>query len=161
MAIVNGFYRPDHFALHELVSPGAMEAKGETCWNYFSKEFLITADQLRKIFGPTFLNTWGLPTPELWGKIYRYSGYHLPGEYTRSQWSRHMFFKAGDAKFKDITAKKVREKILGFEPERNGYYENKMKDQFPYITELEIGISWLHFVVNTNVPEGRILCYKP
>jgi len=143
-------YTSKHFGIKELVSPLAYEAKGDECWRFFDPDLLKVSDRLQEKFGPCYVNTWGLKDPMILGKVFSYSGFHLPEEYPkRSNFSGHRLGKSLDKKFSKISAQNVRIELLGFEPTKTQVLP-KIKD-FPEITEIEYGVNWLHMTVGSNI----------
>lgn len=152
-------YKCKHFGIKELVSPKAYELKGEKCWRWFPEEALRGLDLLWKEFGGgVYINTWGFNNPNILGKVFSYSGYHMASEYTkRSEFSGHRMWAAFDIKFSKHTAEEVRIKLLGFEPTTNQFLPRI--ERHPNITELEYGVSWLHVRFNSNLK--GVLVYNP
>jgi len=124
-------YRTKHFKIYELV-PKAIyyatpESKHHRLWQLFDDRALITLDLLRDRYGSATVNDW------YWGGSNEFGGWR-PGDCkVGSELSQHKRGRAFDPKFKSITADEIRKDIL--------------KDQslFPFITCLEMGVSWLHF----------------
>ena len=144
-------YKCEHFGIKELVSVRAFNEKGERCWRFLNPETIWTADRLRKRYGPSFCNTWGLSDriQAAYG-THQFRGLRLPGELSRSSdYSGHRHGKSLDQVFAEVTAEEVRQDILA-DPDH---------EDFQYITELELGVSWLHYACGTNVE--RILTYHP
>jgi len=79
------------------------------------------------------LNNYKFGGTRLW------SGLRTPDSPYYSETSQHSLGKAFDVVFKYVQAEEVREFILN------------NRDLFPYVTGLELDVSWLHFDVrNTN-----------
>lgn len=137
-------YRCEHFRIEELVSRRVFLDKAHKAWRFFAPELLRTADKLRKRYGPAECNTW------VFGGDIQYRGLRLGDEYLASSaYSGHRHGKSLDLVFADVTAEEIRADILKF-PDH---------EDFQFITELELGVSWVHFACCTNVE--RILTYKP
>jgi hypothetical protein len=122
-------YRPEHFALHELVPPDVLDVRGETAWELIDPSLLMALDGLRKRFGRITVNDWH------WGGKYRESGYRTPETKTGARFSMHKAGKAADCKFADTTPQAVYEAIL------------ESPDDFPWITcleNIEKTVGWLH-----------------
>ena len=146
-------YKCKHFCIEELVSPKTYELKGEKCWRWFPEKALRGLDALRDEFGGMTINNWK------WGGNRRYSGFHLPSDpQDRSQFSGHRQWQSFDCIFADHSAEEVRIKLLGHEPVKNGYLPQI--ERHPDITEIEIGVNWLHVRFNSNVGK-QVLVYRP
>ena len=151
-------YKCVHFDIKELVSPEAYRLKGERCWRWFPEDVLRGLDMLWEEFGGgVYINTWGFNNPKVIGQVYSFSGYHMKGEYKRSEFSGHRMWCSFDIKFTKHTSKEVRIKLLGFEPTSNQFLPKI--ERHPFITELEYGISWFHVRFISNVK--GVLVYKP
>lgn len=146
-----------YFSTHELVSPSIYAERGDKALRYLNKDALASLVALRERFGPLYVNTYGLDVPDVLGAIYSFSGYHLAGEYNRSNYSGHLRGYAFDCKFTGVSAEEVREDIFGVVPTSNGYHARS--DKFPLITEIELGISWFHFAAGNNLDD--LLVYFP
>jgi len=135
-------YKCIHFDIKELVSPCVYEERGELkSWMLFDERALLTLDQLKKAppnfksngkYGSVIVNDWS------WGGDYKWSGFRTPDSPHYRQWSRHSFGKAFDCKFSDCSAEEMRE------------YVKANKDKFPYLTEIENGVSWFHFACSNS-----------
>jgi hypothetical protein len=136
-------YQCEHFDIKELVSQKAYLAKGDKCWRFFNPIALEGLDKLRKKYGPITINNWHT------GGERKFSGFHLPGEFNRSEYSGHRMWGAFDLIFHKIQAEEVRIDLLGHEPKKAGYLPQI--EEFPEITELEIGISWFHVRFCSNI----------
>lgn len=127
-------YRTQHFKLQELVPKKMFDAHGSALWELFDDRALKTLDALRKRFGVMTINNW------LWGGNYHQRGlrdvdhYGSAEKYAHSR-SQHKYGRAFDVTFKEHTSKEVRDYIIAH------------PDEFPYITFLEVDISWFHFDV--------------
>ena len=154
-------YKCNHFAIHELVSPGALDEIAERIlWRRFDPNVLKDADKLRERYGACYINTHGFSNPNILGEVFSYSGFLMQNEYVekRSQGSGHRYFKCLDMKFTDVTTEEIREDLFGFDPQANAYLP-KIED-FPHITEVELGTSWLHVGWGTNT-DDKVLVYRP
>lgn len=140
-------YQCKHFGIRELVSPETYNIKGEKCWRWFNPVALKGLDKLRERFGPMYINN----------TQRHYSGFHLKGEYNRSEFSGHRQWGAFDCIFKDQSAKSVRIELLGHEPQENGILPSI--EGFEEITEIEYGVGWLHVRFCSNI--DGVLVYKP
>ena len=140
-------YKCKHFHIKELVSPQVYMAKGEKAWRFFNPVALQGLDKLRDKYGSMTINN----------SKRHYSGFHLKGEYNRSEYSGHRMWGAFDVLFKDYTAEEVRIDLLGEEPTENKIYPSI--EGFEEITELEYDITWFHVRFCSNI--DGVLVYKP
>lgn len=120
----------NYFSIEELV-PKALFEKYQHAhhilWGLFNRKALLSLIALRARFGSLTVNDWS------WGGSNQYRGFR-PGDCPiGAGLSQHKLGNAFDCNFKDHTAEEVRQYILA-NPE-----------EFPYITTLEMGVSWLHF----------------
>ncbi|MGB3211202.1 MAG: hypothetical protein WBB19_10895 [Desulforhopalus sp.] len=130
-------YIPKYFKPHELVDPVVYEALAANTLKIcrlFDNRVLVTADALRRRFGPMRINDW------FWGGRRKDSGYRSADSGIGALWSEHKFGRALDPLFTDCEAEYVRQEIL-----RDPFHPD-----FKYITCLEMTISgkpisWLHF----------------
>ena len=121
-----------HFKIHELVPPRIYEKRGEKAWELLDERALITLDALRDRFGVATVNNYKFGGTRLW------SGLRTPDSPYYSETSQHSLGKAFDVIFKEIDAEEAREYILTHPSE------------FPFITGLELDVSWLHFDVRNT-----------
>ncbi len=126
---MNKIYIPDHFIIQEFVPPVVFEQRGNKAWELIDSRLAITADQLRKKFGPMTVNNWHLGGNRLW------SGLRTEDSPYGSRYSQHRFGRAMDSLFSSSNVDDVRAYIL----------DNP--DEFPLIGSIEINTSWLHFDV--------------
>ena len=89
--------------------------------------------------------------------IRKFSGFHLKGEYNRSEFSGHRMWGAFDLLFGNFTAETVRIDLLGHEPEKNGTLPSI--EGFEEITEIEYGITWGHIRFGSNI--DGVFVYHP
>lgn len=87
-------------------------------WRYFDDRVLKSADKLREIFGSLWVNGHGLTQ----------CGFRTNGSKT----SQHRWGRALDLHSNKYSSEEMRMYIL------------KNKDQFPYVSFVEIDISWCH-----------------
>lgn len=125
-------YKPKYFELYEML-PYSFYAQrhsdGDRLWQWlFDWRMPWTADRLRELYGPATINDY------YWGGRNHYSGWRPWDCKTGAEWSQHKFGRAGDQKFKYVTAEEVREAI-----------KNEDRSEFQYITCIEEDTSWLHF----------------
>jgi hypothetical protein len=132
-------YRPEHFALVELVDPVIFQARGDRCWELLQVSALQTLEQLRKVFGPIIVNNWHSGGP------HKESGLRQFTTATGNEYSMHKYGGAYDCKFKSTSPKEAATYILAH------------PDEFPLLTTLENvdkTISWLHFDVRNHSKKG-------
>lgn len=118
-------YKPKYFPEKECFPPGMTPN-----WNLMDDRILISADQLREIFGPLTCNISG----------FTQCGYRTNGSLT----SQHRHGRAMDLHSTIHPYYKMREYILNH-PEK-----------FPFITFLEVDINWLHIDCRNNYGEIKI-----
>lgn len=122
-------YIPKHFKAYELLPKDFYEShtiKGDQLWWMFDSRILITGDALRERYGKILMNTW------FWGGAHQYRGWRPFDCEIGAELSQHKFGRACDWEFVDVTAEEVRQDI------------KKHPGQFPYVTCIEEGVSWLH-----------------
>jgi len=144
-------YKCKYFTIEELVSPNVYDAKGDRCWRWFNPIALKGLDKLREKFGPITINNYST------GQQRKFSGFHLQGEFNRSEFSGHRQWGAFDLKPHRLTAEEMRIELLGHEPTENGILPSI--EGFEEITELEYGISWVHVRFCSNI--DGVLVYSP
>ncbi|QIB67177.1 hypothetical protein [Kineobactrum salinum] len=138
-------YIPKHFSVEEFVPELAYQERGEQAWELLDERMLITADQCREEFGPTFVNTWfserliavygrrewsGLRTLGYYQSVHDDDAFGLHKYLT--SYSQHKYGRAFDALFRDTPADEARD------------YIRRHPKQFPYLTAMETGTSWFH-----------------
>ena len=123
-----------HFKIHELVPPHIYEKRGEKAWELLDERALITLDALRDRFGVATVNNYKYGGDRCW------SGLRTPDSPYYSETSQHSLGKAFDVIFKEVSAEKAREYILTH------------PNEFPYLTGLELDVTWLHFDVRNTTP---------
>ena len=134
------YYKPKHFAAHELVPPAVYSDRGEKSFELIDVRVLITLDTLRDHWGPLTVNNW------YWDKDRLWSGLRTPESPYFSKYSQHTFGRAADCIFKKVNADIVRQDIL------------KHPDKYPFINFIETDITWLHFDVRNC---ERITTWSP
>lgn len=127
-------YIPKYFKVEELVPKHYAEKYGSRCWELLDDRALRTLDALREVFGPVTINNYTWNGPYQWRGLRTPEYYDSYEDYLSSR-SQHKYGRAFDLSFKHHTAKQVREYII------------RHPDKFPYITFLEVDISWVHFDV--------------
>jgi len=134
-------YKCQFFDIKELVSSRVFDDRGQKAWALLDERALKTLDKLREVFGPVTINDWS------WGGSNEFRGYREPDCRIGAKYSQHRFGRAFDCIFRDISADEVREYIL------------QNPGEFPYITSIEMNVSWLHFDVRNYGP--GILKFNP
>jgi hypothetical protein len=144
-------YRPKYFQLHEVVYPGAIQARGEKAWELMDERILRGADWLREKFGPCVING------KLGGKSFTESGLRDPFTATGAKFSQHKFGRAVDLKFVRVTAKEVYDYILKNQPEAR---ENGITT----VEDIAHTPTWCHIdcrLLPESFPANGILVVKP
>ena len=134
-------FKCKHFGIKELVSKKVFSDRGNKAWALLDDRALRTLDALRERFGSITVNDWQ------WGGTNQYRGLREPDCQIGAAYSQHRFGRAFDCVFRDTTAQAVREFIL----------DNP--GEFPYLSAIEMGTSWLHFDVRN--PDGTIQTFNP
>jgi hypothetical protein len=135
-------YKTKHFVIQELVPRHVYEDRGWKAWELLDDRALRTLDLLRKEFGVTVVNNWHTGGDRQW------SGLRTPESPYGSIYSQHRLGQAFDCIFPQEASEDVREHILAH------------PEEFPFIRELELGISWMHFSV-ANRRGSSIFTYTP
>jgi len=136
------FYRPIHFKLEELVSPGVFKTYGERAWEFLDDKLLREIDKVREYFDvPMTINNWHTKGTRV------ASGFRERGCMTGAECSQHRFGRAVDI-ICSIPARELRCKIM----EKNRLFEN--------ITTLEDDVEWLHMDTRPR-EQGTIKLIKP
>lgn len=141
-------FKPDNFAIWELVDKQTYEARGERAWALLDTNALIVLNALREKFGPAVVNNWKSGGPWQW------RGLRYPECKEYSRYSQHNFGRAFDVSFKSATAQEVREYILK---------EWTWNDHKIHIT-LEDDVSWVHFDTRNaavDAKTGYVHLFKP
>lgn len=115
-------YIPKHFSTTECFPTHSIAPN----WGLFDERVLISADQLREVFGPLSCNING----------YTQCGYRTNGSLT----SQHRHGRALDLHTTKYSYYEIRKYIL------------EHQNVFPYISFLECDISWLHIDVRNCSP---------
>ena len=151
-------YVPEHFDIRELVWPGFFEANrnyGRRLFLALDARALACLDALRRRYGPVTVNDWHL------GGAFRLSGLRPMGSGTGARLSQHIFGRAFDCKFRDVTADEVRADLLAWQaagrPRGAGAdIRNRTRaEAFAPICRIEQvpDMSWFHFDVGNHDPE--------
>ena len=133
-------YKCKYFAIHELVPKSLYTAYGEWCWCLLDEYALRTLDALRERFGSLTVNNYK------WNGTRKASGFRNEEyygdavKYAKSR-SQHKYGRAFDFISKTYSAQEIRKYIV------------EHRDEFPYITFLEVGplddkgkpMNWVHF----------------
>jgi hypothetical protein len=143
-------YKPQHFGGYELFDQDyyheILSDLGGRIFIIYDDRVLITADRLRKRFGPIIVNDWE------WGGKFNFRGYRPSGCTVGAAYSQHRFGRALDMDPQDVTAEEVREDIIAKPNEAT----------YEYITAIETNISWLHFDVRNHSKDTLgLLTFKP
>lgn len=125
-------YKCKHFIIQELVPEHIYDKRGDKAWELLDQRALITLDALRERFGYTTVNNWSMGGNREWSGLRTYNSPYF------SETSQHSFGRAFDCIFQGRIAEDVRQYILANPKE------------FPYITSVELGTSWLHFDVRNT-----------
>jgi hypothetical protein len=121
-------YKCRHFDIEELVPRAVILLLGrDSAWVVFDDRALRTLDGLRDKFGATYVNDWQI------GGNMDSRGYRCPNDKDGADFSQHKLGNAFDCTFKTAKVETVRAYILAH------------PDEFPWITGIEKGVSWLHF----------------
>jgi len=131
-------YRPRHFALHELVYPELLEARGDAAWEQLDAESLAGLDALRDCFGRIIVNNY------YWGGPYRESGLRSFDTSTGARYSMHRFGRGFDLKPQESTPREMFDYIV------------EHPDAFPFTTleDVEVTKTWLHVDRRNNAAPG-------
>jgi len=122
-------YQCKHFIIQELVPPHIYHKRGDKAWELLDAKALRMLDAVRERFGVTTVNNWHL------GRDREWSGLRTADSPYFSATSQHTFGRAFDCIFNGVSAEDARRYILAH------------SDEFPFITSMELGTSWLHFDV--------------
>ena len=138
-------YRPTHFRIEELVTPGIFQMYGVRAFSLFDSRLLWTADAVRGYFDkPVRCNNWHNDG------TFTQRGYRPPDSLIGAETSEHRFGRALDIDVIGLGAEEVRQEILS----------RQERDAFQYITRLEVGVNWVHFDLK-NTLEDHIITFKP
>ena len=124
-------YTPKFFVLEEFLPPQVFTNLSETNalwkgWLLIDERILRSADQLRAKFGALIINNWHT------GGEFRQRGLRVPGMSFFKPYSQHSFGRAIDCTSKSLSAHDMRQYIIAH------------REEFPFITRMEQGVSWLH-----------------
>jgi len=139
------FYKPKNFKVEELVPPEVFSKFKENSLMFFSPGLLQTLDELRKIFGPAIINNW------LWEKKNPFTQRGLRTQIINgTSFSPHLFGRAFDISFANITAEEARRYIK----------KNEFIPSLKHIRRIENNVTWLH-VDEFNVNYNGIYFFNP
>jgi hypothetical protein len=144
-------YRPKYFQLHEVVYPGAIQARGEQAWQLMDERILRGADWLREKFGPCVING------KFGGKGFTESGLRDPFTTVGAKWSQHKFGRALDLKFSKVNVKEVYDYIIRNPGEAR---ENGITT----VENINATPTWLHVdcrLLPESFPDNGILVVNP
>ncbi|WP_430735523.1 peptidase M15 [Halodesulfovibrio aestuarii] len=138
-------YRPNHFALYELLPKYEYSVLSEaTGWGLFDPRMLWTLDRLQERFGTAVMNDWH------WGGHNQFRGWRPFDCPVGAELSTHKFGRAGDIIFKRCPAEEVRAHILA----------NPNDEAYQFITCIEMNVGWFHFDTrNYNTAQGVFKIY--
>jgi len=128
-------YQCRHFVIQELVDPEIYKKRGNKAWELLDERALITLDALRDKFGPICVNNWHTGGKRKW------SGLRTAESPYYSPTSQHSFGRAFDCVPLALDVESLRSQVI----------RDRQKN-FPYITGIELGVSWFHFDVRNHTP---------
>ena len=130
-------YKPRNFELYELLPRKFYidnSYQGDRLWFMFDGRMLWTQQRLREYYGCKFvMNTWW------WGGKHQYRGWRPWKCKVGAMLSQHKFARAGDSVPLEVSADEIRNDIL-----------TKDREEFQYITCIEMDVDWLHFDVRNH-----------
>ena len=121
-------YIPKYFKIEELVSQDVCEPFNANQWFMFDERILITADNLRLLYGRMLCNTW------MWGGDSQFRGLRGLACSVGSQNSQHKLGRALDLIPLDTPVDQIRDDIIA----------DPTREEFKFITAIEMDVSWLH-----------------
>jgi hypothetical protein len=128
------YYQATHFKLEEFLPPqlfADLAARNQLWkgWMILDERMVRTADQLREKLGLLIINDWHR------GGTRDECGLRTPGMANYKVTSQHSYGRAADAISKTLSAEDMRK------------YIRTHLQEFPFLTRIERGVSWLHFDV--------------
>ena len=158
-------YIPKHFTPKECfpsaIAPRHTNQYDTRNWRRFSPEILVTADKLRDDYGVMTCNEGSLNG----------CGFRLPLKedsnifYDIDGLSDHYFGRALDLHPKETTSERIRIDIVNekkLSKMVSKEYPIPVNDRYPFITFLEIDITWLHIAYRNNyVINNDLHSYNP
>jgi hypothetical protein len=139
------YYTPIYFSVPELVPPDIYAAMGDGALILLDDRILRIADCVREHFGvPVTINNWKT------GGQFSQRGFRTQqeGKATRSA---HFYGRALDMDVKGISSDDVRKEILA----------QQSASDFPLISGMETGISWVHLDCANRYSTNGIVTFKP
>ncbi len=132
-------YVPEYFILQEVLPQDFFwqwYSRGDRLWQVFDARALVTADRLRRRYGPIVINNWDS------GGEFSLSGFRPFDSEVGADLSQHKFGRALDCKFKDLPADEVRAELRA----------RPALECFDLITCVEEmpGMTWFHFDVRNH-----------
>lgn len=145
-------YKCEFFDVRELLPPSLGRSvtpdNEHRFWGMFDDRLLRVIDDIRREFGPMFVNTWSLDaTIQRAYGLRLESGLRIMGQKHFSVMSQHAYGRAIDAVFQDVHVDEVREFI----------FANHRK--FSAIKGIELDVSHLH--IDTRNYSGGLLAFTP
>lgn len=140
-------YQCKRFEIYELIPKELYDMLGQNswlAWGMFDENLLRGIDWLADRYSPkdpVTINNW------YWGGAFNQSGLRTAGSKYYSPTSQHSIGKAGDLKFKTITAEEIREDL-------------RQLKYVPLITRVELDVDWLH-VDTKHTGKNEIYFFKP
>jgi len=131
------FYESIYFEVWEYVPPEVYKQFGEESWWFVNPMLVQMDDALREYFGvPVTINNWKN------GKDRVASGFRPASCTVGAALSQHRLGNASDKIFKGLDPLNVQQEILSH------------PSVFPFITGIEIGVSWVHTDVRNSFSAG-------
>ena len=126
-------YVTKHFGLYEFLPKRLYldlikRNKEHIGWGLIDVRILWTMDNIRELYGPTFINTW------YFGGSMQWRGLRTSDNKYFSQTSQHSFGRATDSNSDNAPAQQIRDDIL-LNPDRK---------EFQFINAIEQDVTWLH-----------------
>lgn len=135
-------YIPKFFKVWEFVPKDVFYKYGEQSITFIDPRIIISADQLREVFGPATINNYNS------GGTDQYRGLRTSKCPEYSEFSQHSFGRALDITFSGAKSEECRK------------YIKANMEKFPYITRIEDGVSWLHIDCAWTGKNG-VVFFKP
>lgn len=138
-------YKPKHFSLEELVHPSFIRnLNPHLIWGLLDGRILMSADQIRHKFGPTYINTWSGALQGVFGETFSLSGLRPFDTNIGATFSPHKYGTGLDLKFTETTAEEVIRYIC------------QNSEEFPLISRIEVTHNngeiptWVHIDCNNT-----------
>jgi hypothetical protein len=143
-------YKPDFFALDELVCLEIYHKFGEVAWQFFDNRLLITIDTIRQRIGRVItVNDWQVHG-QFTQRGFRCLQCQLVKDAIntgRLYVSPHMTGQAVDFDVEGMVAEEVRQYII------------KNQNLWPYPIRLEAGVGWVHMDVR-DAEQGKVWLFN-